>query len=254
MILLHRITPAAISALTVLGFSLLIFAPDYLVLALICLFVGIPLLFARLLVWEFKRGAFWVFWGLPVFFLISSVFFFLFLEHDAAKILLALVDIIGLWFYSENLFAFYHLPGSYQAYSLEYLSLVIAISSGFLFSTATYAAQLFLQLPVWIPAIVILLSSSFLSIAVFWVSKIAFATGARFALVGAIILTELYVALAMLPTSFMSNAAGLATFFYLFLGLSRAHILDKLTVQVLKRYLLVGGALLIIIFATTRWI
>lgn len=254
MILLHRITSFALAALTAAGFFILIFYAELTGLAAISMLFLVPLLFARLLQWEIGRVSFWVFLGTPVFYLVSSLFFFLFLEQNAAKLLLGLAVTIGIWLYAENLFAFYHLPSAYQAYALEYLSLAIYVLSAFFFAGGAYGSQLFLQLPVWVPALAIFWTVLFATAGVFWVSKVDHETGNIFAFVGALSMTELYLVLAMLPTSFMSNAAAFAVFLYLYLGLSRAQVLEKLTPQILRRYLSIGTLLLLIIFASARWV
>jgi hypothetical protein len=58
----------------------------------------------------------------------------------------------------------------------------------------------------------------------------------------------------MLPTSFLSNAAGFTVILYAFLGIFRAKALDKLSKKVLSRYLLVSSVLITLIFLTARWI
>ena len=216
--------------------------------------IVLMLLLARLLKWEFKRFSFWVFFGTPVFFVLSSVFFFLFLENDLTKGLLAIFVTFGAWLYAENIFAFYHLPSAYQPYSLEYLSLVLYVASAFFFTSGSYGAQLFLLLPIWVPAIAVFWTVLAATVGVFWVSKVAQEQGILFAFSGAVLLTEIYMILAALPTSFIVNAAAFSVFLYMFLGLSRAHVLDKLTKQVLQRYLIVGTVLLVTIFLTAKWV
>lgn len=254
MILLHRITSFVLALLVAVGFFVLISYPQQSGLAVLIMLALVPLLFGRLLTWEFKRPSFWIFLGTPTFFLLASVFVFLFLENDLTKIFLAVITIIGIWLYAENIFSFYHLPSAYQAYALEYLSLAIYVVSVFFFASGAYATQLFLQLPVWVPALAMFWATLSITIGVFWVSKVAQETSIAFAVSGAIIMTELYVVLALLPTSYMTNAAALAVFLYIFLGLSRAHVLDKLSATVLKRYLAIGSFFLIIIFVTARWV
>jgi hypothetical protein len=254
MILLHRLTSFAVAAVSAAGFLLIILSPSYTWWAMLGLLALIPLLFARLLTWDFKHFSFWIFLGTPLLTLISSLFLFLFLEGGFFKWSLALVVTGALWLYAENLFSFYHLPSTYQAYSLEYLSLVLYLISAFLFTSGSYGVQIFLQLPAWVPALAVFWATLFSTIGVFWVSKVGSTVTTRFAIAGSIMLTELYLVLAMLPTSFMTNAAIFTTALYLFLGLSRAHVLDKLTSTVLKRYLITGGLLLIVVFATSRWI
>jgi hypothetical protein len=256
VILLHRLTPFALAGVLAAGFAILILAPKSLVLAAFLLFFIAPLLLARLLLWEVKRGAFWVFLGVPMFMVASSVFFFLFLESDAGKWLLALSVIASVGLYAENLFTFYHLPGAYQAYSLEYLSLVIAIASGFFFTAGANGAHLFLRdiVPLWIPSIIVFIASFLSTLAMFWVSKVGFETGRRYALGGAILMTELFVVLSFLPTSFVTNAAAYAVFFYVYLGLMRANVLEKLSKKVVRRYLLTASVLLVFIFVSAQWL
>lgn len=254
MILLHRITPFVIALLSGLGFALLIWDPLHLKIAAALCFLVIPFLFARLILWEFKRPAFWVFLGTPSLLLLSSLMFFLIIESQAGAWLMAVTVTVALGLYAENLFAFYHLPSSYQAYSLEFLSLMCYMVSAFFFTGSAYMAQLFLELPLWIPAIATFLIVFLATVAVFWVSKIGFETGILFAVTGAILMTELYVALSMLPTSFVTHAAAFTVFWYVYLGVSRAHVLEKLTPAVARRYVLVGCMLLALIFGTATWI
>lgn len=216
-------------------------------------FLAIPLFFGRLLLWEFKRPAFWIFLGTPCFLLVSSLMFFVLLESATGLWILAVAVSLLLTLYAENLFAFYHLPSAYQAYALEFLSLVSYVLSAFFFTGSAYMGQMFLELPFWIPAIVIFFIVLGATSAVFWVSKIGFETGLLFAVTGSLIMTEAYLALALLPTSFVTNAAVFAVLWYLYLGVARAHVLEDLGRGVLERYLLIGGILLALIFGTARW-
>jgi len=254
VILLHRFTPFAIVFASALLFFTLIFSPFTLwPIILLCTFL-IPLLFARLLLFEFKRPAFWVFLGTPCLLLASSLMFFLLLESNTAKWALAVMVVAALFLYAENVFAFYHLPSTYQAYSLEYLTLMMYMGGAFFFTSSAYMAQLFLELPLWAPAVAVFVSVLFATTAVFWVSKIGFETGIPYAVTGAIVLTELYVVLAFLPTSFITNAAAFTICLSTYFGLTRAHVLEKLSTTVTRRYLAFGAVLLILIFGTATWI
>ncbi len=256
MILLHRLTPFALAASLAGGFSILILAPRSLVLAGLLLLLVPALLLARLLSWEFKRPAFWVFLGVPLFLVVSAILFFLFLESPVGEWLLAfsVVAVVGL--YAENLFNFYHLPSAYQAYSLEYLSLVSAIMSGFFFTAGANGAHLFLHdlVPLWIPTIIVFFATLLSTLAMFWVSKVGFETGKRYAIGGAILMTELFAVISFLPTSFVTNAAAFAVFLYVYLGLMRAHVLERLSPQVIRRYAITATILLAIIFISAKWL
>lgn len=253
MILLHRLTPFAILLLGAAGFVMLILSPfSWGIPALVC-FGLVLLLFARLLVWDVRRTGFWVFLGMPFFLLISSLAFFLLLENDGAKWMLGMVVTIGLGLFAENLFAFYHLPRVYQAYSLEYLSLMLAVAGLFFTTSATYLAQIFLEAPVWATAPLMAIMTFAVFVAVFWVSKISWEAGRMYAGVGALLLTEIYIACSWLPTGYTTNAAVFAVCVAWYLGIMRAHAFQKVHKQLLLRHSLFAGAMLLLLFFTTPW-
>jgi hypothetical protein len=253
VILLHRLTPFAIALLSLGGFGLLMWDPlDLKILAVVCFFI-IPFLFARLLLWELRRPAFWVFLGTPCLLLLSAFMFFLIIESQMGLWALALTVSLALTLYAENLFAFYHLPSSYQAYSLEFLSLMCYMVSAFFFTSSSYMAQLFLELPLWIPALTTFLIVLLATVAVFCVSKIGFETGILFAVTGAVVMTEVYMSFSMLPTSFVTHAAAFTVCWYVYLGVSRAHVLEQLTPMVIRRYVAIWCLLLALIFGTATW-
>ncbi len=256
MILLHRLTPFALALALGAGFALLILRPSALWVAVALLGIVAPLLLARLLLFDVRRPAFWVFLGVPCFCIAAAVFFFLFLESSTAKWLLAGTVVVVNGLYAENLFAFYHLPSSYQAYSLEYLSLVIAVIASFFFASGGYAANMFLQefAPIWMSAVVVFFATLFLTVAMFWVSKVGFETGRRYAFAGAVLMTELYVVLSFLPTSFITDAAVFALLFYCYLGFMRAHVLERLSRKVILRYAWSGCTLLLVVLGTAQWL
>lgn len=254
MILLHRFTPFAIAFASGVLFLTLAFSPFLLYPVAIVAGILVPLLFARLLLFEVRRPAFWVFLLTPTLLLVSSLMFFFLLESTGAKWVVGGSVTISLFLYAENVFAFYHLPSTYQAYALEYLTLMMYIGSAFFFTSSAYMAELFLELPLWVPAILVFASVLFAIMAIFWVSKIGFETGIPYAVVGAILLTELYISLAFLPISFIANAAVFTVCLSTYFGVARAHVLEKLTPSVTRRYLAFGAVLIIIIFGTATWI
>ena len=253
MILLHRITPFAIAGLLAAGFSALTLAPfTWGIPAVVC-FAIVPFLFGRLLLWDMRRPGFWVFLGVPTFFLLSSLAFFLLLEWDPGKWLLGGVVTLGLALFAENLFSFYHLPSAYQAYSLEYLSLMIAIAGMFFAASASYLGLFFLEFPLPAAAAVMFVILMAVHTAIFWVSKISWDTARFDALAGALIMTQMYVVFAWLPTGFTTNAAAFAVMCALYLSVMRAYALDKLTRNVFLRHSVFAAVLLLIIFVTAPW-
>lgn len=253
MILLHRLTPFAIGILSAIGFTLLIIAPFTLGIPALIFFGLALLLFGRLLVWDIRRTGFWVFLGMPLFLILSSLAFFLLLENEGGKWLLAATVTIGLVLFSENIFSFYHLPRAYQAYSLEYLSLMLAVAGLFFTTSATYLAQIFLEAPLWAMASLIALITFIVFVAVFWVSKMSWEAGRMYAGVGALIITEIYIACAWLPTGYTTNAAIVAVCVAWYLGIMRAHAFQRVNKKLLFRHSIFAGAMILFLFLTTPW-
>lgn len=265
MILLHRFTPLlqfllilgaflalwqlSPVALSLGGFSLTIHP------ALSCLALILAALYlqGRLLLWDYKRPGFWVFFLTPVFFVLSALSFFIILESSTAYWTVALLAALGFALYAENLFAFYHYPVSYQAYALEYLTMALFIVSFFFFTSAAFIGQVFLDMPFVVPAaLLFFLVASGIS-AVFWVSKVSYDVAAPYALAGGVIFAELYLVLSMLPTNYISNAAVFVVGLTAYFGLMRAHVAKKLTERIAWRHALFFFGLLLIVLLTAPW-
>ncbi len=254
MILLHRITPFAITAVSAASFWFLMWQPLIGIQMLLVCLVLLVLLYSRLLLWEWRRPAFWVFLGTPMLLWVSSIVFFFFLEDAVSKWLVLSLVSIAIGLYAENCFTFYHLPSRYQAYALENLSLVLYVVSAFFFTSGAFASQLFLLLPTWIPALVVFLAVLMATVSVFWVSKIGFETGLPYAVVGAVLMTELYIVLSFFPTSFVTNAAIFSVLLYAFLIISRGNVLEHLTKKMMIRSAAFIFVLLVTILISARWL
>ena len=87
----------------------------------------------------------------------------------------------------------------------------------------------------------------------FWIQKIAWAKAKWFVLVLSIVLTEVVVALYFWPVSFFVTGVTLTLLLYVALHLSRHHLTNTLTKQLVWRYLLTGSATLSVLLATAQW-
>ncbi len=190
----------------------------------------------------------------PVIFVVGCATFLLFMEAPWVSIALPVLAGIFLFFFGEHLFRFIHVPSLYQPYALEHTSLVLHIASIYFLSNTFFGLQTFLQTPVWLLAIFFLMLSAALIYETLWVSKIRDKTALYVALALGLIQTEFFVAFALLPTSFFVNAAVMAVLFYTVIGMMRASLLQKLSRGVLRRYLLLGVGLSLLLLLTAQWI
>ncbi len=254
MILLHRISSAVVGALVTFGFLAIFLHWLNPIFSIALTVTLLSLVLARLVGGSVKTFEFWHLLGTPVLFVLSGFGAMLLLESSSIKIVLAVLVTALLVLFVEHVFSYIHLPVNYQPFTLEYLSQLLHILSVFFISTLGFGLTLFLQTPLW------LLSPIFFGILLFivygtlWAGKIEARRALPYAFAGAALTTEMFMALSFLPTGFYSNAAFLALGVYVFLGLSRAHALHKLSSPVLKRYSILFFLLTFIIAATSQWV
>jgi hypothetical protein len=256
MIIFYRIIPFAIATSVALGFGLLLTVRTHPFLVMLATVVLTAALFARLVGFEPRTLRFWMLTSTPLVFLLSSFLLLLFLESPWSSALLVILTVLLVFFFAEHVFAFTHLPATYQAYGIEYLSLVLNVCAVFYLSTVGFGARLFYQAdaPLWQLSLLFFAASFFTVLSTFWASKVDVHRSLSYAIGGALFATELFCAVTYLPTNFLTGGAFVALAVYLFLGLTRAHIMDTLTPRLVKQYAFAGFVFALIIFGTAQWV
>jgi len=254
MILLHRLSSFGIACVAAVGFLLLLFSGLHPYLTIACTALLALLILGRLLSWQIRTFQFWHLLGTPLLLLLSSFGPFFLLESLISKVILSVLVIALLFLFVEHVFSFVHLPVAYQPFTLEYLSGLLHILSVFFLSVLGFGLSLFLQAPLWMLSLIFFFILFFIVYGTLWVGKVDPQRAKPYAFAGAVLTTELFASLSFLPTGFYSNAAFLALGVYVFLGLSRAHALHKLSKEVLRRYLIVFMMLTVLIILTSQWV
>ncbi|TAL50075.1 hypothetical protein EPN81_03895 [Patescibacteria group bacterium] len=254
MILLHRISSFGVACVAVAGFLLLVFPPFHPYLIIFCTVFFSFLILGRLLAWQIRTFQFWHLLGTPLLLLLSSFGPFFLLERTMSKLALSVLVVALLFLFVEHVFSFIHLPVAYQPFTLEYLSGLLHILSVFFLSVLGFGLSLFLQTPLWLLSLIFFFILFFIVYGTLWVGKVDSQYAKPYAFAGAVLTTELFASLSFLPTGFYTNAAFLALGVYVFLGLSRAHAMHKLSKEVLRRYLIVFVALTTLIILTSQWV
>jgi hypothetical protein len=253
VILWYRLTPACLTLLTIISFAGLILAPYTFFWPAISAFALIPLVLGRLLLWEWRRPGFWIFLITPMVFLLTAFGFFVLLEEPAQKWALMGVVAFGVWLYTENLFAFYHLPSTYQAYSLEHLTSAMYVMVAFFFGSATFLGQIFGDLPSWLIALLTFFLMTGAALSVNWVGKVSYEQSLPYALLTGWLLAQLHLLLSWLPMSFLPSAALMAVTTMALFVLSRAAMHDKLTRTVWVRQGVIFMGTWLLILSTATW-
>ena len=254
MLLIHRITPFLIGCSVAAGFLVLLLLKPNPAFVIIPTLVMVALLFGRLLGWKGRKFQFWAFVMTPVLYVFSAFALVLFFEGSLEKAILATLAAVFVFFFAEHLFSYAHVPAKYTPYALEYLTLLLSLVTLFFASSAAFGFRMLVQVPIPILAAIVFVYGLFLGYVTFWASKTDHSRSLAFAVGGAILLTEMFSALAFLPTGFFANAAVLVLGAYAFFGISRAHFVNKLSRRTVSWYALSGIIMLGFLAGTAQWI
>ncbi|MEK9130881.1 MAG: hypothetical protein AAB429_02065, partial [Patescibacteria group bacterium] len=249
-----RLTPFAIGIIIAAVMIFTSFNPLSAPWTLPLLLVVVAVLCARLADFRWRDKDFWGLLITPAMLVVSAVLIFILADDGSVRLAIALTTALLMYFYEEHLFRFIHLPAAYQAYGLQNVSGVISIITVFYLMASAYATESFIRPPLFILALVLFVALFLVTSAALWMSKVPRERALIYAFGGAVIFTELFIAASYLPTPFMTNGAFLAVLYYLYLGLSRAHVLAKLSQVVVRRYVGIGVVMLSALLLTAKWI
>lgn len=253
MILLNKILPIFSSILILVCFEIWLFNPTWLVWMGIILFLVTILSIIQLNNWKLKNKEFWGFLITPLFLVISSFLFFLFLENIILKHIFIIIVAILFGLFLENVFIFFYKSSDYQPYALENISDYINLVSVFLFSSSFFSLIIFLNFPVWTLMIALFILTLILGYQMMWVSKISFRESKLFILIIGLIIGEVFWSLKFLPTSFYVNGLILTIIYYVLANLSSFHLQKRLDLKTTRRYLIISSGVLILTLITAQW-
>jgi hypothetical protein len=213
------------------------------------------LLYARLVGFAPRSFQFWMLFGTPLLFLLTSFGLLLFLESPVAQFSLAVIVSSFVFFFAEHVFSYVHVPINYETYAIEHLSLVMNVASVFFVSVAAFGTRVFLpeRAPLWFLAALFFGVSLFVVFGTLWASKVDVGRARLYAFCGALLVTEVFAAVTYLPTGFYTNAALIALAAYLFLGLTRAHFIEKLSPKIIRRYAVTAVIIAASVLGTSQW-
>ncbi len=254
MLLIHRLTPFALALVIVLGLGLTSFYPLIAVWSLPVMLAICFFFCARLGDYRWRDKAFWGLMATPALFLSGAVALFVLADAGSVRMVIMLATTFLSYFYAEHLFHFVHLPAVYQAYGLQNTGGVMSILTVFYFAASLYALGSFVRIPLVILAamlfVLLLVSAS----SALWIAKVPRERALTYALAAAVLFTELYAAVSYLPIAFMTGGALVSVLYYMYMGLSRAHVQAKLGRKVVRRYVGVGSIMLLALLLTAKWI
>jgi len=195
----------------------------------------------------------WNFLILPLCFFTSLAVYSTLVTNKLIIQLLFFINIAFIYFYLRNIYYYLIRPDLYKSYVLENISSYGNFLAVFFLASSIYGFQSFLNISVWLLAIVMIIAMSLIIYNVMWANKIEFRKGLVYILVSCLILVEVAWSISFLPLKY--NVAGLvlAICYYILVGLVRFYLKDDLVKRRVRLYLIFGLASIFLILLTSRW-
>ena len=209
--------------------------------------------------WQLTRASktdkqWWNFLILPALMSSMVIAYSIFLNNKILIQLLFIANTIFLYFYLYCVYHYLIRPQFYKTFSIENISSYGNLLIFFLLTSTIYGLQSFLNLPIWILEIVMLIIIFLIIYQSIWANKIDFKKSLPYILVCCLILFEFSWPISFLPFNY--NIAGLILTidYYILISLIKEHLLDKLNKKTIKIYLTIGLISLFLILLTSQWI
>jgi len=123
----------------------------------------------------------------------------------------------------------------------------------FFSSAAIYGLQSFLNLPIWILMLFLLVITALLVYQALWVNKIELRDALLYVLVSSVVLLEIGWAATFLPLNYNVLGVSLTVCYYVLIRLVLSYLSNVLDGRRLKVYLSFGFLSILLVFLTSRW-
>lgn len=200
------------------------------------------------------KDKWWDLMILPSLFLISIAFFCTMLTNKIVIQLLFFVNLIFLYLYFTAVYNQLFKKEQGKSYTIPNLASYGNFLAFYFISSSLFGLQIFLNFPVWILMIILLLVTGLIVRQVFWANKINQQIGLFYLLIITIVLIEVAWTLSFWPLSYYILGLVMSIFYYIIIGIIRFYLLHKLDGKIIKLYLIYGFLGVIVVLLTARWL
>jgi hypothetical protein len=189
----------------------------------------------------------------PAFFSLSASCFLLLVEGSLWRIALIAASSAALYVWFSYVDGMRTEPGRFTTDGFAHLVRVLRVTAAFFFLSFCFGITVFMQVPVWIPALAVLVATGIVAWETLWHAKRSSREEFPLIVAVALVSAQLYVALSFLPTSAMVNAAVATTLVAFALHFAE-RIFDGIGAgRGLRRHFAMTAALVVLVLATARW-
>lgn len=252
MLILKRLTPYW-TTLAVFGLLTWVVQRPAAWLVVLVLLLLIPItavLIMRQATWRYE----YVWLAVPMLLLVGGGYAYLLIQEQVLLQVVAIVCISLFFFlYEKNLTIYLFQPAKYIPFSLEHIVTYCNIVASFFVYVSLFIFAILRLTHLRYVFIIGMALTGLLVWQTFWIQKIPWAKAKWFVLVLTLIIGQLIVALYYWPVSFFVSGVLLTLVLYVLLHLSRHHLTNTLTKQLLWRYVITGTIALVVLLATAQW-
>jgi hypothetical protein len=253
MTIVLRLQSIVCAALIAAWFELLRVRPDWL-LPLSC--AGAVLIIGTLFVLfgaNIFEPLFYAFSAIPLMLLGASTFLYLLLDSLLIQRLVSVGVAFLIWYFLDTVSAYLHRVESYQPFALQNITNYFLLLQMFFLGCGLAGLRVFLGTDLLLLVAVGCGSAILSSFIGYWIARIPGRIGISMACVVGLLWTEVLLAVLYLPTGYAVNGAIAAIGFYFQYNFIRLHLLEQLRPASVRRYVLIGGTMLLLIVLTAQW-
>ncbi len=189
----------------------------------------------------------------PAFFAASAAGFLLLIEGAAFRYALVVATAFMLYAWFAYVDGMRGAPARFTPEGFVHLVRALRAVASFFFLAFCFGITVFMQVPVWIPALAVLAATSLVTWETLWHAKRSSREELPLIVALALVASQLYVGLSFLPTSAVVNAAVATTFLAFALHYAERVFDEAGSVKWLRRQFAMSGLLVVLVLATARW-
>lgn len=192
----------------------------------------------------------------PLFFIIASLVTCIFFKSNISKLLFSMLISFTIFLYMQNLFLYFYIPAKYNIYSLENISSYMNLISVFLISLAIYGLKILFGIRNYLFLGMIVFNLFFVTLLIYqnlWINKINFKEARKYVFINLLALSQIYLIIFLLPSSFYVNGLIFTLAYYMISELSKQKLLNKLEKKIVLKYAMIGVSLFFLLLIATKW-
>lgn len=238
---------------TLLFFELIVIMPGLWFILPVLAALIIFLLILKLFNWQFRQKEFYIFLSTTLILIISTFLFVFFMDSPSIRLATIIIISILIGFYLNNIFLFLYSPQSYPPYSLENITTYFNMVSFFFLMSSFFSLAILLGISILLLLIPTFVITVVLTLLTQMVNKVDLAKTRFFLSILSLTMVELFWAIHYLPTNFFINGVVLTIIYYMFMVLGLDYLTGKIEKTVVKRTLLIGCFMIILILVFAQW-